>query len=111
MTKELNTGEPVAYRSRWKNRKGEFITGWVVCNGAPYLPDERQEIDLLHSQNYVNQLLGEIESLKEKMCQAIYEEAAYCYDNGDYMLDYSDCQSVIRGTWKRPAYNGESNER
>lgn len=38
------------------------------------------------------------------------EKAAYCYDNGDYMLDYSDCQSIIKGTWKRPDYNFGANK-
>lgn len=50
---------------------------------------------------------AEIEALKENMCKAIYEEAAYCYDTGDYMLDYSDCQEIIRGTWVRPLYAGQ----
>jgi hypothetical protein len=54
----------------------------------------------LHSEN---------EALKEKLCKAIYDEAAYCYDNGDYMLDYSDCQEIIRGTWVRPLYAGQEN--
>lgn len=56
-------------------------------------------------------LEAEIERLKKSMCQKLQEEAAYCYDNGDYMIDYADCQSIIKGTWERPDYNfGIKNE-
>ena len=59
------------------------------------------------AQYMLRQQQAGIEALKEKMCKAIYEEAAYCYDTGDYMLDYSDCQEIIRGTWVRPLYAGQ----
>lgn len=104
--KELNTGEPVA----WLHIQGNHSE----ASDRQLFDDEIErgwEQKPLYTQDYVNSLLGEIEALREKMCQAIHEEAAYCYDNGDYMLDYSDCQEIIRGTWERPSYDGELYER
>ncbi len=42
---------------------------------------------------------------KLKLIKAIDDEAEYCYFNGDYMLDSSDCISIINGTWVRPDYD------
>ena len=41
--------EPVAWRSRWKNHKGEFITGWIVSLTNAENPDPRQVIEPLYT--------------------------------------------------------------
>lgn len=94
--------EPVAWG--YKDSNGD------ICDCICPEEHDRAEGDYtipLYTQEYVNRLQAEIEALKENMCKAIYEEAAYCYDTGDYMLDYSDCQEIIRGTWVRPLYAGQ----
>ena len=59
MTKELNTGEPVAWMGK---TRGEIIK----CEDGRIYPFNAwsQSNIALYSQDYVDQLLGEIEALK-----------------------------------------------
>ena len=44
---------------------------------------------------------------RDRICAAIKAEDDHCAD-GDYMMDSDDCIKVVRGTWKRPDWNGSN---
>jgi len=41
--------EPVAWRYRWKNSKGQFITGWQSCVEKPITDDDRFYFEPLYT--------------------------------------------------------------
>ena len=76
--------EPVAWRSRWKNHKGEFITGWIVSLTNAENPDPRQVIEPLYTTPQTKPLSD------EEIIEIRKESTAFGYK------DWSDSLSFAR---------------
>lgn len=61
--------EPVAYRSRMRNRDGQVITGWVVHTDTSENPDPRIEIEPLYTTPPTSQKEPDYKALWQQMCE------------------------------------------
>ena len=52
----MMNNEPVAWRYRWKNSKGQFITGWQSCVEEPITDDDRFYFEPLYNHPAKTQL-------------------------------------------------------
>jgi hypothetical protein len=56
------------------------------------------------------QLLARVAAERERICAAIKAADDESVDDAGYMLDSTDCISIVRGTWPNTTINGECSE-